>query len=207
MSRTVAAALIMMVAAWLPAGGEGLASLSGSVTVVMESEKPLPSEAVLALKKEIDRLFASTRLRIDWVSRGETGLGFEAADIVVVRLRGDCRAPSMPAGPPDELGPLAWTHVSHGTVLPFSEVECERVTRAAHSALIGGERVRAQQMVGRALGRVVAHELIHIFLQQKSHAAKGIFRRGLTPRQLVETFEGEDAEGRILLDSKGKPAS
>jgi hypothetical protein len=173
----------------------------------MESEKPVPSEAVVALKKEIGRIFASTRLRIDWVSREEAGLGFEAADIVVVRFRGHCRATAMPPGPPDELGPLAWTHISDGRVLPFSEVECERVARAAQSALAGGERVRAQQMVGRALGRVVGHELLHILLQRKPHSAKSIFRRGLTPRQLVEAFEDEDDEGLIALDSEGKPAS
>lgn len=207
MSRLVAATLGLVMTAALAARGEGLESLSGAVTVVVDSEKPLPSEAVLALKKEIDRLFASSRLQIQWVDRANAPLGFEAADLVLVRFRGDCQMAAFPPGPPDELGPLARTHISDGTMLPFSEVECERVTRAAQSALIGGERARAQQMVGRALGRVVAHELIHIFLKQKSHAPKGIFRRGLTPRQLVENFLEEDEEGRIMLDSKGKPAS
>ncbi len=186
---------------------EGLESLSGNVTVVVDSEKPLPSEAILALKREIDRLFSPTRLRIDWVNRSEAGLGFEAADVVLVRFRGDCSTAAMPPLPPSELGPLARTHISHGTVLPFSEVECERVRRAAQSALLGGERTEAQQMMGRALGRVVAHELMHIFLQQKSHPPKGIFRRRLTPRQLVETYQDHEGEGRIVLDSKGKPAS
>ena len=36
MFRTVAAALVLMVATGLVASGEGLASLSGSVTVVMD---------------------------------------------------------------------------------------------------------------------------------------------------------------------------
>lgn len=207
MTRHVAAVAGVFWALCFQCAAEGLESLSGNVTVVVDSEKPLPSEAVLTLKKEIDRLFSATKLRIDWVNRSEAGLGFEAADLVLVRLRGDCSAAAMPPLPPDELGPLARTHISHGTVISYSEVECGRVARAAQSALHGGERARPQEMMGRALGRVVAHELLHIFLQQKSHAPKGIFRRGLTPRQLVETFGGDEDEGRILVDAQGKPAS
>ncbi len=66
---------------------------------------------------------------------------------------------------------------------------------------------RAALEAAQETGRVVAHELIHIFLQQKSHAPKGIFRRGLTPRQLVETYQDHEEEERIVLDSQGKPAS
>lgn len=207
MERHVIACFSLFCALCAPCAGEGLESLSGNVTVVVDSEKPLPSQALLALKREIDRLFASSRVRIDWVARSEAGLGFEAANVVLVRFRGDCSTTAMPPLPPDELGPLARTHISHGSVLPFSEVECERVKRAAQSALLGGERTKAQEMMGRALGRVVAHELIHIFLQQKSHSPKGIFRRGLTPRQLVETYQDHEEEGRIVLDGQARPAS
>ncbi len=59
-----------------------------------------------------------------------------------------------------------------------------------------------------ALARVAAHELIHILLQRREHVSKGIFRRGLTPRELVEEFHEEDDRGRIILvDTGSRPTS
>jgi hypothetical protein len=189
------------------ARAEGLESLSGQVTLVVDAEKPLPSRAVLAMREEMQRLFSGSRLRFQWADRREAGLGWEADGIVVVRLRGECRIPELPMLP-DERGPLAWTHISDGALLPFSEIDCARVTRAAQAALRGGERLLGDAFLGRALARVAAHELIHILLQRREHVSKGIFRRGLTPRELVEEFHEEDDRGRIILvDTGSRPTS
>ncbi|GIU76652.1 MAG: hypothetical protein KatS3mg004_3739 [Bryobacteraceae bacterium] len=185
---------------------EGLAALAGPVTLVVDAETPLPSKALESLKSEMSRLFGPSGVRLAWADRTHAALGFEAQGIVVVRLRGDCRIPDLPMLP-DERGPLAWTHISDGAVLPFSEVFCEKVTRAAQLALVGGEHSRREELMGRALGRVVAHELVHILLKHKGHEAKGIFRKGLTARDLIEEFPGDEERGRIFIDKGGKPAS
>ncbi|MCS7044030.1 MAG: hypothetical protein N2036_10430 [Bryobacteraceae bacterium] len=201
--------LLALIAALLWNSGaraEGLEALSGQVTLVMEADRPLPSKAIQSMREEMARLFGASKVRLQWADRGETGLGFEAEGIVVLRLKGECRMPDLPM-PPDERGPLAWTHVSEGVVLPFSEIDCASVTRAAQSALRGGERSLGDVFLGRALARVAAHELVHILLQRKEHVPKGIFRRGLTARELVEQFHEEDERGRIVLDAGGKPAS
>lgn len=197
-------AVFVAAAGWLHA--EGLAALQSPVTVVLDAEKPLPSGALETLKSEMSRLFAPSGVLLQWAERRETGLGFEAPGLVVVRLRGDCRIPDLPM-PPDERGPLAWTHITEGSVLPYSEVSCEKVTRAARSALAGGERARRDELMGRALGRVVAHELLHVLLKRKGHEARGIFRRGLTPRDLVEEFGEEEERGRISIGQGARPAS
>lgn len=205
--RTIRVAMIAAIFALPPAArGEGLEALSGQVTLVMDAERPLPSRAIEAMREEMKRLFSGSRLRLEWADREAAGLGFEADGIVVVRLRGECRMPELPM-PPDERGPLAWTHISDGMVLPFSEIDCTRVTRAAQAALRGGERLLGDAFLGRALARVAAHELVHILLQRREHVSKGIFRRGLTPRELVEQFHEEDERGRIVLDEPGRPAS
>lgn len=185
---------------------EGLAALTGPVTLVVDAETPLPSKALESLKSEMSRLFAPSGLRLAWADRAHAGLGYQAQGIVLVRLRGDCRIPGLPM-PPDERGPLAWTHISDGAVLPFSEVSCEKVMRAAQSALFGGERSRQEELMGRALGRVVAHELVHILLKKKGHETRGIFRKGLTARDLIEEFRSGEERGRIVIEQGGKPAS
>lgn len=197
------AAALWITAGWLQA--EGLAALNSPVTVVLDAERPLPSEALETLKSEMSRLFTPSGVRLQWAERSQAGLGFEAPGIVVVKLRGDCRMPDLPM-PPDERGPLAWTHVTADSVLPYSEVSCEQMKRVTHSALHGGEHARRQELMGRALGRVVAHELLHILLKRRGHEAKGIFRRGLTARDLVEDF-GDEERGRVVFAPAGKPAS
>lgn len=189
-----------------PAHAEGLAALTGSVTLVVDAEKPLPSKALESLKGEMSRLFGPSGVRLAWADQTSAALGYEAQGIVVVRLRGDCRIPDLPM-PPDERGPLAWTHISDGAVLPFSEVSCEKVTRAAQTALFGGERARREELMGRALGRVVAHELVHILLRKKGHEARGLFRKGLTARDLIEEFREDEERGRIVIEQGGKPSS
>lgn len=184
---------------------EGLADLSGPVALLLDADKPLPSKALESLKSEMSRLFASSAVRLSWHEQAEVRPGFEAEGIVVVRFRGECRIPAIPL-PPDERGPLAWTHVSDGAVLPFSEVSCERVTRAAQSALRGGERARRDELLGRALGRVVAHELVHILSNKKAHQAHGIFRRGLTPEELIADLPPGDAGGRGVSGHGIRPA-
>lgn len=185
---------------------EGLAALTGPVTLVVDAERPLPSKALESLKEEMSRLFAPTGVQLSWAERNQAGLGYEAQGIVVVKLRGDCRIPDLPM-PPDERGPLAWTHISDGAMLPFSEVSCEKVTRAAQAALFGGERRRTEELMGRALGRVVAHELVHILLRKKDHESRGLFRKGLTARDLIEEFRDEEERGRIVIEQGGKPSS
>lgn len=199
-----AAAALFIPAAWLYA--EGLAALNSQVTVVLDAEKPLPSEALETLKSEMSRLFAPSGVRLQWAERRQAGLGFEAPGIVVVKLRGNCRIPDLPM-PPDERGPLAWTHITDSSILPYSEVSCEKVTRAARSALLQGGGATRDALMGRALGRVVAHELLHMLLKRKGHEVRGIFRRRLTPRDLVEEFGEEEHRGRILIELSGKPSS
>ena len=39
--------------------------------------------------------------------------------------------------------------------------------------------------MGRALGRVVAHELVHILSKSAAHSEDGVSRRALSPKQLI----------------------
>jgi hypothetical protein len=95
----------------------------------------------------------------------------------------------VPAPPRyDELGPYATTKTSDGRVLPFGEVDCDRVVNSARMAMSGGDYDRANLLVGRALGRVVAHELVHMLTKSAAHGKEGVERPALSGRQLIGAF-------------------
>jgi len=68
--------------------------------------------------------------------------------------------------------------------MPFADIRCDAV-----SSLVG----QADSLLfGRALGRVLAHELWHILGNTFAHGENGIAQRALSAEQLVS--------GRLALD-------
>lgn len=97
----------------------------------------------------------------------------------------------------DERGPLAWTHSTNGEILPFAEVACDRVANAVASALWGEERKQADKFLGRAIGRVLAHEIYHILGKTHEHNEDGSLAKELiSAKQLISdkriTFDVRD---------------
>ena len=82
-------------------------------------------------------------------------------------------------------GAFARTPVADGKVLPFSEVECDQVRASLHSATWGTRGQQSDLVLGRALGRVLAHELYHFLTQTSAHANNGIAKRSLSRAELV----------------------
>ena len=88
----------------------------------------------------------------------------------------------------DEAGAsYAFTHISDGEVLPFSEVECDKVTSSIRPAISKARWEDRDSILGRALGRVLAHELYHMVTKTRLHAANGVTRSALSPAQLVSS--------------------
>lgn len=153
-----------------------------------QTRELMAPKAMAAMKDEINTLLTgrtakpvqvSLRLRSDMKPREN----FD--DVVLVKMKGTCKMENF-APLLDERGPYAWTHTVDGEILPFSEVACDRVRRAVSEALWGGERKQRDTLFGRALGRVVAHELMHILNREADHEHSGVFKRALTPRELID---------------------
>jgi hypothetical protein len=51
--------------------------------------------------------------------------------------------------------------------------------------MFGGDYARADQLFGRALGRVLAHEVVHMLTRSGSHSREGVTQRSLTGNQLI----------------------
>jgi hypothetical protein len=85
----------------------------------------------------------------------------------------------------DERGPMAFTYSTDGVVQPFSAVACDQVTSIVRSAMAGGDFANADVLLGRALGRVLAHEVVHILSKSAVHGHAGVARTALSGSQLI----------------------
>ncbi len=171
---------------------EGLPGLHQPVTLVVQSENPIDPRAFEEMQREMNRLMSKTAQRVEFKERRDIQAGVDVADLTVVRFRGICRMAIEPVYL-DERGPLAFAHVADGEVLPFAEVLCDRVRQAARSAMHGGDFAKGQELMGRAMARVLAHELWHVKTNSTSHQKTGVARHALSGKQLIgERLDFED---------------
>ncbi len=154
-----------------------------ALTLVLEFNGPHSDASVAAMKHELESLMKDTGVTLDWRTRSQAaGATFE--HLVVVRFKGKCVLQPV-AYLYDERGPLAFTHTSDGDVLPFTEVACDQVTASIRPVLSGGDFAHADLLLGRALGRVLAHELLHIFSNSGAHDREGVGKAALSAQSLI----------------------
>lgn len=153
---------------------------SGTLALFVGFEAGYSPPAIFEMKREVESLLDLDGLDIKWRDIGSRR--HEVFDhIVIVRFSGECRL--EPAG--DDVAPrvvLGYSHVSDGGVLPFAEIDCRRVR-----GIIGAHHPArfADAVFGRALGRVMAHEIFHILTGTLRHAKAGVAKETLTRSELT----------------------
>ena len=135
------------------------------------------------MKRELGSIMKDSGFEIAWRERSEAAAD-SFPNLVVVDFKGICRMEPLPYLY-DERGPLASTNSTDGSILPFSEIKCDKVRHSMRNAMMGSDYGRSDQLFGRALARVLAHELYHVLSGAKSHADKGVAQRALSGAQLI----------------------
>jgi hypothetical protein len=158
-------------------------STGADVTVIVNFKGSYSVTAVKAMEREVEQILRTTGISLDWRSRSEAA-DTTFNDLVVMTFKGSCVFNPMPVVY-DELGPYALTRTTGGEVQPFGEVDCDHVVSSLHTAMNGGDYAKADQLLGRALGRVVAHELVHMLTKSKQHGRDGVEKAALSARQLI----------------------
>ncbi len=156
---------------------------TAGLTIVLDFQGPHADRSVAEMKREFEGIMKSSGLSFDWRLRSEA-YQQTSDNLVVVRFKGKCVL--EPVGYLyDERGPLAFTYSTDGLVQPYSEVACDKVTASVRSAMFGGDFAKADLLLGRALGRVVAHEVVHILCQSGAHGRGGIAKSALSGKRLI----------------------
>lgn len=157
------------------------------LTVVLDFKGPHTVRSVAEMQLEAQRILKQAGVRLDW-SMAQDASHYTFSDLVVVKFNGACviRPDSTlygELGPP--LGPLAFTYETDREVQPFSEVACDKVAASVRSAMWGGDFAKADLLLGRALGRVLVHEIVHILTGSGAHGRDGVEQPALSGKQLI----------------------
>ncbi len=143
------------------------------------------------MSREADHILKPSGIALHWV----LGEPIPVVDglLVVVRLRGHCdmdRAANLQTG-----HPLGWSYQVDGAVLPFSDLACDSIRGSVQAAMMAGNHLRGNILLGRAMGRVLAHELYHIVADTTQHGRDGVAQEALSPRELTSgTLEFQSSD-------------
>jgi hypothetical protein len=139
------------------------------LTIVLDFEGQHSEESVAEMKRETASILRPAGFVFDWHFRNEVGHS-SYVNLILVKLRGKCL-----------MDPFQTTRTM---VMRFADIKCDAV-----SSLVGSAD---GVLFGRALGRVLAHELWHILGNTFGHGENGIAQRSLSAEQLIS--------GRLDLD-------
>lgn len=173
---------------------------SDLVVVYLKTGANQPAAPVTHMKRELAALMKTAGYRVQW---GEESA---SSTLAVVELTGICTMPAGYGDVPAVAGvSLATTNVTDGQVLPFSAVNCAALTRSLAPVLLKDAAAQRDFLYGRAMARVVAHELYHILSGTTEHARSGVARSCFSTEDLVT--ERFDFEGIVLAQMRRKPDS
>jgi hypothetical protein len=181
---------------------------SGALSVYVANASAASPQVAATLRAELREILSGSGIQVQW----HDGEGSVDGRLVVMRLQGSCRGdvPLIPnaknAKPVQDPEALGSTHVSNGEVLPFADIRCDQIRSFVAGPLsIYGSAVVRDEMFGRAVARVMAHELYHILLKTTSHGKKGLARASQTAGQLIapRTTFAHDDERKLSAEAAG----
>jgi hypothetical protein len=194
--------LFCLLAGVLPAVGETRWAPSAPITLYTSFQQE-PSAAVLeAIQEEVEAIMAPIGLHFEW--RKLAGVrGHEVSvELAVITFRGRCDIAGLTAQS-KIAGALGWTHMSDGEILPFTDISCDRVREFVQRSLVVTHPDERPALYGRALGRVLAHELYHIFANTRRHGSWGVAKECYSVQDLMnDEFQFQDKESRLLRTTR-----
>jgi hypothetical protein len=197
--------LFCLLAGVFPGWSETRGATFAPITLYTQFEQAPPGGVLEALQDEVASIMAPIGIRFEWRDLGKTGGHEVSAELAVVTFKGRCDAAGLLTRSKFE-GALGWTHVSDGQILPFTDVSCDRVREFVQTGLLAFRVEDREAKYGRALGRVLAHELYHIFANTLRHGS-GVAKESYSVQDLLaDDFQFEAKETRMLQTSRPKPA-
>jgi len=172
------------------------------IAIYMTFDAAHSDGAVDAMQREVEALTKSSGLHLDWRLLENRQPEETFSDLVVVKFHGKCNMEGIQLlfselGPEPEGGALGSTRTSDGQVLSFSQLECDRIRRSIAPLAIGNSPEERESLLGRAMGRVLAHELFHIFANTDKHGHDGAAKTSYSRKDLVSDrfqFDAKDAK-------------
>jgi hypothetical protein len=186
-ARTFLAAMFLAVASTIAIAAGPSTTRVGAVLDIPSS---IPPRQVRAMTEEAAAIWRPYGVSIDWLSASER----PGPDVVpiVVRMPPSSRRPDRrgSASGRRPLGSVLFVDgIPDGVItLATDTVEGTIVAEAWNGRPLTEAPIAVrQEFIGRALGRVLAHELGHYLLAQKGHSRSGLMRASFKGDELVAT--------------------
>jgi hypothetical protein len=161
---------------------------SRSLALYMGPAKGLHAEAMAAAQHELQRLLTPASIDVSWKNLQTRKSGEQFDNVIVMSVDGLCSDPILPPSPlpQDASITLADSAISEGRLLPFIRVNCEYIAQMLAAELRPLDVTKRDAIFGRALGRVVAHEIYHIMGETTGHQAHGVAKAAFSVRDLID---------------------
>jgi hypothetical protein len=195
--------LSCLMLAVLPAlGDERLETLPAILYTTFQ--KPAPVAVIHALEDEVESIMGPLGRHFAWRTIAGVKGNEISAELAVLTFKGHCDISGIVAKDIHP-GALGWTHVSDGAILPFSDIDCDRIRLFLQKELLYFPATDRETLYGRAVARVVAHELYHIFANTSHHGSDGVGKAAYSVQELLsDDFQFEEREGHALRSTASK---
>jgi hypothetical protein len=178
---------------------------ASDLTVVLDFQGAHSEQSIIEMQREAQAVLRASGIHLDWRTRSQASRE-SFNDLVLVKLSGNCDVDAAPQAF-GKRGPLGSTFISDGNMLPFAEIACDRVAASVRSAMSGSDFETPDVLLGRALGRVVAHELVHVLTGSCEHGLEGVHKAALSGRQLIADSLPLSAADAIRLRQRNRDKS
>lgn len=174
------------------------------IALYTQFQQEPPPAVTEALRDELESIMAPMGFRFEWRSLANVQGNEIAVELAVLTFKGRCEVSGLLPRATNP-GALGWTHVSDGNILPFSDIECDRIREFIQKDLLAVHPEEREDAYGRAVARVVAHELYHIFANTSHHGSFGVGKSAYTAQELLsDDFQFEAKESMALRNSKAR---
>jgi hypothetical protein len=157
---------------------------SRPVTLILQFDGDYDEQSVQQMERELSKSMKPAGFSFSYQLRSDYSPAEAVPELIMVRFIGSCRMNSSP-GRREDPTVLASTHRSDGRVLPFTEVACDHIRSLIAPLLDRDDKGNADRIFGRALGRVLAHEIYHVLAGTSRHTGWGVTQARLSGRDLI----------------------
>ena len=139
------------------------------------------------MELELKRLLSPASITIQLrTARAGAEPQLESGPLVTASFRGVCAAEyHQQFSGAMQTQSIADTSISNDRILPYFTVDCGRLVRTLHPMLQPLSVPLRSSMLGRAIGRVFAHEIYHILAQTQDHDTAGVAKEQLSLEDLT----------------------
>jgi hypothetical protein len=183
------------------------ASADSSVALYLDFAEQPSERAISEMKRQVESLLSPAAVHINWRLLDPQTNSNEPesfTDLYVVRFRGTCDVSSFHVlyselGPYGETTVLGSTDTESDRLQPFGQLECDAIRRSIVRQLRTQGKPERESLFGRALGRVLAHELFHMVTGTTHHSRSGVFKARHSSAELIADNFAFQAEETALL--------